>query len=272
MQRLVLSLVSFCLAAPAALAQSAWIHITTPENVVDDATYLDQALLEGDTGHLLFVTANASAGPEWPHAVGVRHGENGWTIFNEDGHPMPTGLAFNMLRMPPADVAIAFQIDPLGNPVTFSHAPPGVRDPRAVVLATNYCCSTVGATIDEQIAVQWEGAQWGIVNQRTDDEPKLRLPQGSRYNVAFVPPWPTSPAFVYKADTYGTVPLLRPELLGDSGAILIVTPAAYSNGGPGIGWSRAVNVAYDDFAKVWFIFQPAYDIQPGSEFHVYVGH
>ncbi len=82
---------------------AAFVHRAAPENIVNNSTYLDNALANGDPDAILYVTQNwnpgGSRGTYNDHPVGVWYDANRlrWAIFNQDLAAMPEGAAFNIV-------------------------------------------------------------------------------------------------------------------------------------------------------------------------------
>lgn len=79
-----------------------FVHRATTANTEESRTYLDEPAINGKPDAVVSVTQNwnpgGGAGVYNDHPVGVSYdAERGrWTIFNEDGAPMPAGAAFNV--------------------------------------------------------------------------------------------------------------------------------------------------------------------------------
>jgi hypothetical protein len=80
----------------------AFVHSAAPVNTLGSATYLDDPLTNGEPGAVLSVTQNwnpgGGRGVYNDHPIGVVYdqGVDQWTIYNEDGAPIPDGAAFNV--------------------------------------------------------------------------------------------------------------------------------------------------------------------------------
>ena len=83
--------------------EQAAVHRAKPANTVNNVTYLDHPLANGNPEAVLSVTPNWNpggiSGIYNDHLVGAWYdaGEQRWTIFNNDSAPMPRNAAFNVL-------------------------------------------------------------------------------------------------------------------------------------------------------------------------------
>lgn len=80
----------------------AYVHRVTPENTLQNSTYLDNPLINGNPDAVIHVTQNWN--PETgtdvynDHLTGVWYDADAgqWAIFNQDRAVMPEGAAFNV--------------------------------------------------------------------------------------------------------------------------------------------------------------------------------
>ena len=78
------------------------VHRATPQNSVDNSTYVDDPLTNGNPDAILAVTQNWNPGDVGTtyndHLVSVRYDaeEEKWVVYNRDRQPMPNGAAFNV--------------------------------------------------------------------------------------------------------------------------------------------------------------------------------
>ena len=83
-------------------ADEGFVHRAATSNIVGNATYLDDPLLNGGPDADVSVTPNwnpgGSGGIYNDHPVGVLYDEDvdRWFVYNEDGARMPRGTAFNV--------------------------------------------------------------------------------------------------------------------------------------------------------------------------------
>ncbi len=79
-----------------------FVHRVKPSNTVENSTYIDQPLANGNPDAIVEVTANwnPGGGPGVYNNsfIGVRYDpeRKRWTIFNRDLAPMPNGASFNV--------------------------------------------------------------------------------------------------------------------------------------------------------------------------------
>ena len=84
------------------LAEFAYIHRATAENISDNSTYLDNPLINGNPDAIIQATQNwnpeTGDGVYNDHLTGVWYDTNAeqWAIFNQDRADMPEGAAFNV--------------------------------------------------------------------------------------------------------------------------------------------------------------------------------
>ena len=83
-------------------ADEGFVHRADLLNIVGNATYLDDPLLNGKPDAEVSVTQNwnpgGGGGVYNDHPVGVLYDEDvgEWSVYNEDGARMPQGAAFNV--------------------------------------------------------------------------------------------------------------------------------------------------------------------------------
>ncbi len=83
-------------------AGAVFVHRNTPENTVDNETYIDHPSTNRNPDAILSVTPNwnpgGGAGTYDDHPVDIRYDtdEEKWTILNTDLGPMPQSAAFNV--------------------------------------------------------------------------------------------------------------------------------------------------------------------------------
>jgi len=83
-------------------AGAVFVHRDTPENTVDNETYIDHPSTNGNPDAVLSVTPNwnpgGAAGTYNDHPVDTRYDtdEEKWAILNTDRRPMPQSAAFNV--------------------------------------------------------------------------------------------------------------------------------------------------------------------------------
>ena len=88
--------------ADGAAFDAVFIHRATPENILENSTYLDNPLANEDPNVVLYVTQNwnpgGGAGIYDEHPIGVWYDDSRqrWAIFNQDRETMPEGAAFNV--------------------------------------------------------------------------------------------------------------------------------------------------------------------------------
>lgn len=169
-----------------------FVHRAGSGNVVDNSTYIDAPLINGDPDAVLSVTPNWNPGGEGgtynDHPVGVWYDANRekWAIFNQDRVSMPEGAAFNVaIAQKPAETDSAVLRATPENIVedgayidrSFANG-----KPEAVLLATpNWNPSGEGGIYnDHPVGIRYDAdsEQWMVYNE--DGAP---MPEGAAFNV-----------------------------------------------------------------------------------------
>ena len=80
---------------------TAFVQITTTDNVFGDSSYIDNPICNDDPNAILIITPNwnpgNSGGAYSTEVVGVWYDGLGWALFNESTDAMAVGLAYNVL-------------------------------------------------------------------------------------------------------------------------------------------------------------------------------
>lgn len=82
---------------------AALMHRASPENIVDNSTYLDDPRTNENPDAFISVTpvldTESGSGIANDHAIGVWYDANrlSWAIFNQDREAMPAGAAFQVV-------------------------------------------------------------------------------------------------------------------------------------------------------------------------------
>jgi len=82
--------------------ESVFVHYATPDNTVDNETYIDHASANENPDAVLKVTPNLNPGGEAgtfdKHPLNIRYDtdKEKWAIFNTDLEPLPERAAFNI--------------------------------------------------------------------------------------------------------------------------------------------------------------------------------
>lgn len=92
-------------ALPGSISNTVFVQTTTAANISGDLTFINSPALNGNPSANLLVTQNWNPGGSGAaynnHAVGVWYdswvGE--WTIYNDDGNTMSSGVSFNVVNM-----------------------------------------------------------------------------------------------------------------------------------------------------------------------------
>lgn len=173
-------------------SQVAFVHSATPENIMNNWTYIDHPLIDGKPSAVVLVTrARGPGGRNYPHEIGVWYTDNRggkWTVFNQDLAPMPEGAEF--------EIAIAQGEDRLVHRATFANTVSNITyiddpltngNPGVILSVTQnwnpgggagvYNDHPVGTVYDEDLG------QWAVYN-----EDLAALPVGAAFNVAVSQP------------------------------------------------------------------------------------
>jgi hypothetical protein len=122
--------------------EAAFVHRATPENTVEDGTYLNNPLTNASPD-APSVTQNWNpvgvGGTYNDHPIGVRYDADvqQWVIFNEDGEAMPEGAAFNVTILPLEEPTFVQQATPgnVSENATYIDDPLVNGDPNAILFA-----------------------------------------------------------------------------------------------------------------------------------------
>lgn len=155
----------------------ALVHRATPENIVDNSTYVNHPASNGNPNAVLLVTQawNTDGTPANAHPTGVWYDENRggrWAIFNQDIAPMPEGAVFNVVILKePGEATFVHRVSPANTngEITYIDQPSANADNDAILLVTpswNPGGGT-GTYNDHPVGVWYDEAEkkWAIRNQ-----------------------------------------------------------------------------------------------------------
>jgi hypothetical protein len=241
-----------------------FLHVSTPNNVVGNWTYIDHPLTNGDPNAILLVTKNGNAGGSWSgtineHLIGVWYDtfEQKWAVFNQDGVSMPVGSDYNVL-IPDATTGVFVHQATVGNingHWTYIDHPLANGNPDALLFITqNWNPGGTGGTYnDHPVGVWYDNIEdkWAIFN-----EDLASMPEDAAFNVLVTEAGPQT--FVHRAtaaSSYGTGSTLieRPELDDDTQALLFITQNWNPGGTGGVYNAYGVEVYYNPLYGHWGI-------------------
>jgi hypothetical protein len=168
---------------------SYFVHTSTTANTAANWTDLDNYATNNFPNAMVMVTANwdpnGEGGVYDPHPLGVWY--NGitqkWSIFHEDGSPMPIGASFNVRALSGAEFDMFLQrATPANSTGNWTDISSDMTDnqPNAVVLVTpNWNPGQIGGIYDPHpLGVWYHSGHWAIFHQ--DLTP---IPNGASYNI-----------------------------------------------------------------------------------------
>ncbi|MFN2291481.1 MAG: hypothetical protein ACK2UC_09860 [Anaerolineae bacterium] len=263
-----------------------YLHVSTPDNVSGNSTYLDHPLLNDNPNAVLFVTQNINAGGGFSgtlneHELGVWYDafEGKWAIFNQDGAAMPVGSDYNVLIPDPAS-AVFVHTATAGNTNshwTYLDHPQVNNHPDALLFVTqNWNPGGVGGTYNDHPVGVWyddtEG-KWAVFNQDLID-----MPEGAAFNVLVA--GAEAEAFVHDATAgniiSGSTLVDYGPTNGDTHALLFVTQNWNPGGGGGVYNAHSVATSYNPLYDQWSMgnLEPGMTVPmtEGAAFNVLVVH
>ncbi len=170
--------------------ETRFVHRAGSENIVDNSTYIDDPLTNGDPNAFILVTQtwedrdNAS---DNTHEIGVwydRYRGGKWAIFNQDLAPMSESATFRVvvLKGPEKIVQRAMLSNTVGNS-TYIDSPLTDGHPKAVLSVTqNWNPGGGDGTYnDNPVRVRYDDdrGEWAIYNEGSS-----AMPDGAAFNVA----------------------------------------------------------------------------------------
>ena len=181
-------------AAPETVAsgasESAFVHRATARNIVNNSTYVNNRLTNGDPNAFILVAQVGESGSDvGAHPIGVwydRYRGGKWAIFNQDLAPMSEGTAFEVVILEGAGRAAfvhrATAANTAENNTYFDH-PLTSGNPSAVLSVTPNWNPGGGAGVydNHPVGVRYDGERekWAIFN-----EDRAAMPEGAAFNVA----------------------------------------------------------------------------------------
>jgi len=169
-------------------SEAVFAHPATPDNIVDNSTYLDLPLADGEPEAVLLIVG--TRGPEdtstYAHEIGVWYDRNRsgrWAVFNQDLAPMQVGAEFDVVILEGAD-KLVHRAEPNNTEAerTYIDDPLTNGNPSATLSITqNWNPGGVAGTYnDHPVGVRYddERGMWVIYN-----EDLAAMPEGAAFNV-----------------------------------------------------------------------------------------
>lgn len=207
-----------------------FIHTATTENSIDQVTYIDHPMINGDDEAIIFATQNWNPGGVGgvynAHTFGVWYDtfEEKWSVFNQDIEDIPEGASFTISVLNKEQAAFvhhATVANIVSNWTNIDH--PWLNgNPEALFFVSQNWNPTEGVNVynDHSIGVWYTGSNWAIFNQ--DEE---EMPEDASFNILI--PNDSLNSFVHYAaeeNVSGNSTIIdNPEINNDPDAILLVT-------------------------------------------------
>jgi len=171
-----------------------FIHHSAPRNVIDNSTYIDNPLINGNPEAVLLVTQVWEPGGDGvnnAHEIGVWYDANRdgkWAIYNQDLAAMPDGAVFNVVVLKRSEKLVHHADS--GNIVAYST----YIDNRLINGSPNVVLSITqdwnpgggaGTYNDHPIGARYDAqrGKWAVFNRDLSD-----IPKGAAFNVAVSEP------------------------------------------------------------------------------------
>jgi hypothetical protein len=217
-----------------------WINTWGDYTVLEDTPY---TVTPNNPNAVVFVTQNLSislgdcyAYCYDSHPLGVWYTGTNWAVFNEDGAPMPEGVAFNIYAVPGSwdDGVFVHQATTANSQYNYTEIdnPTTNNNPNAILIVTpNRNPGGNGGVYDPHYTGVWyddTSGKWAIFNEDTSSA----IPNGAAFNVMVLSS-ADSGAFIHhtspsNTDPYGrcacTTELNNPVTNSNYKALVWVTP------------------------------------------------
>jgi hypothetical protein len=261
-----------------------FVHEATAGNIAGNYTTIDHPQTNNNPDALLFVTQNwnpgDTSGTYNDHPVGVWYDDvsDKWSVFNEDGAPMPVGADFNVLIAGPdagAFVHVATAESYLGTGSTLIDYPPIDDDTHALLFVTqNWNPGNEGRIYNPYtVGVYYNPLyeRWGISS--LEPGMTVSVTEGAAFNVLVVLEKPQS--FTHAATAGNTSGHLtyvdHPGLNGEPNAVAQITQNWNPGGSGGTYNDHPPGIWYSNGMTRWTIFnQDIITLPLGSDFNVFI--
>jgi len=255
---------------------TAAVHTAVPANTTGAWTSINHPLTNNNPNAIVSITQNWNPGGVGgvynDHAVGVMYqdGIAKWTVFNQDGAPMPDGASFNV-SAPSLESTVFVHSADSGNitgPVTRIDHPLSNNNPNAIVSITqNWNPGGVGGTFnDHALGVFYDSSNWTIFNQDSVD-----MPEGASFNVSI--PAVDASTFTHTATALNSsghaTYLDNPVTDDDPDAIVHVTQNWNPPGTSGVFNDHAIGLFFNEIEGKWAILNQDFSTMPvGASFNI----
>ena len=252
------------------------IHTAVPANTTGAWTSIDHPLTNNNPNAIVSITQNWNPGGVGgtynDHTVGVMYqdGIAKWTVFNQDGAPMPDGASFNVSAPSLESAKFVHLADTVNTTAwaTYIDHPLSNDNPNALLFVTqNWNPGGAGGIFNDHPIGVWYSdglSRWTVANLDSAD-----IPVGASFNIAI--PAVDASTFVHSA-TAGNIALNwttidSPVTNGDPDAIVHVTQNWNPSRFGGLYNDHSIGVWYD--GARWAIFnQDLAAMQEGAFFNV----
>jgi uncharacterized protein YjdB len=174
------------LAAGAVVGVRSFVHTATANNISQNWTVLDNALLNNQPNAIVFVTANYTP-PGGPsvynnHAIGVWYTGTRWAVFNQDQAAMPVGASFNIMVVAGSTSGYVHRstaANIVSNYTLLDHPQlNGRADAKVTVTANFNPGGGAGVYNNHAIGVLYTGTRWAVFNQNL-----TAMPANAAFNI-----------------------------------------------------------------------------------------
>ena len=252
------------------------VHTAVPANTTGAWTSIDHPLTNNNPNAIVSITQNWNPGGVGrvynDHVVGLLY-QNGiarWTIFNQDGAPMPDGASFNVSAPSIESAEFVHMADTVNTAAwsTYVDHPLSNDNPHALLFVTqNWNPGGAGGLFNDHSIGVWYShglSRWTVVNQDSSD-----IPRGASFNISI--PAVDASTFVHSATdlntTFNWTTIDNPVTNGDPNAIVHVTRNHNPSGVGGVTNDHTIGVWYD--GARWAIFnQDQAAFSAGASFNV----
>ena len=251
-----------------------YLHVSTDDNTIAAATYLDHPALNENPNAIFFVTQNLNAGGGFSGTINAYHigvwyntPAGRWAIVNQDNDNIPVGSDYNVFIPDYTSDRIFVHTvtgaNSSGNS-TFIDNPVANGDPDALVFITQ-AVNPGGGTVytnNHAVGVWYSNAdeQWLIFNQDG-----AAMQDNRSFFVMVEPPNPSlNRTFVHTAEAStilgGSTFIDHPEINKDPHALIMVTQNWNPGGSGGVYNDYAFSTTYNPLEDKWAIV----NLAPGA--------
>jgi hypothetical protein len=250
---------------------AAFVHRCAMAMTVENYTFIEHPLANGDPGALCFITPNWNPGGQGGaynnHHTGVWWASNArWSIYNEDRLPLPTPTSFNVLVTKSGFVHRAVVGNIVNNWTLIDHPDCNNRKDALLLITANWNPGGYGGTYNNHaIGVWYTNGRWSIYNQD-----RLPMPVNAAWNILVA-----ERTFCHRVTAANLIGanisfIDHPAARGNPDAVVLVTANWNPGGQGGLYNDHAIGVHY--YGGRWTIFnQDVAPLPPGAAFNVWIG-